>query len=94
MERLQSTRKAMCTSSLRWFLLCEGGLFLSLTLSVSLFLLSLSVFMVKLLLYLKDIRMRKGKKVRMKRRKLATDPEVAFFMMTERRKVNMMMEMP
>ena len=71
---------------------------MSLTLSVSLFLLllslSLSVFMVKLLLYLKDIRMRKGKKVRMKRRKLATDPEVAFFMMAERRKVKKMMETP
>ena len=45
-------------------------------------------------IYLKDIRMRKGMKVRMKRRKLATDPDVAFFMMTERRKVNMMMEVP
>ena len=44
--------------------------------------------------YLSDMRMRNGRKVRMKRRKLATDPEVAFFMMTERRKVNMMMEMP
>ena len=44
--------------------------------------------------YLRDMRMRNGRKVRMKRRKLATDPEVAFFMMTERRKVNMMMEMP
>ena len=67
-------------------------------LKLSLFLLSLSfslsVFMVKLLLYLKDIRMRKGKKVRMKRRKLATDPEVAFFMMAERRKVKKMMETP
>ena len=94
MERLQSTRKATCTSSLRWWVLCEGGLFLLLTLSVSLFLLLLSVFMVKLLLYLKDIRMRKGKKVRMKRRKLATDPEVAFFMMAERRKVKKMMETP
>ena len=44
--------------------------------------------------YLRDMRMRNGRKVRMKSRKLATDPEVAFFMMTERRKVNMMMETP
>ena len=44
--------------------------------------------------YLREMRMRNGRKVRMKRRKLATDPDVAFFMMTERRKVNMMMEVP
>ena len=40
------------------------------------------------------VRMKGRGKVRMKRRKLATDPEVAFFIMTESRKVNMMMEMP
>ena len=40
------------------------------------------------------MRIRNGRKVKMKSRKLATDPEVAFFMMTDRRKVNMMMEMP
>ena len=50
--------------------------------------------MLPLVAYLRDMRMRKGRKVRMKRRKLATDPEVAFFIMTESRKVNMMMEMP
>ena len=72
-ERLQSRRKAMCTSSLGDFYHVDCDIKAA---------------------YLREMRMRNGRNVRMKSRKLATDPEVAFFMMTERRKVNMMMEMP